>query len=1182
MSARHPDEAALDRIATSLDETLFVEAGAGSGKTRTLVNRLVNLVVTAGVPVQAIAAITFTEKAAAELRERVRHALEDEARPADAVSGRRHGSRQRAREALDDLDGAAIGTLHSFAHRILIEHAVDAGLPPRIDVLDEVASMVAFDERWAAFLDEVLEDPGLARPILLLTAVGVRLDQLRQIALEFNQNWDVVADRGPDEASPLPDWDVELDRLLDRIDGACAQRDHCQTADDRLHGLLDELAHWAEQVRAAPDESARLALLHADGGRPKGSPNRGAKTNWPRGYDLDGLRNELQAIRDDCDDLANRVAEAALSHLAVALRRVTLGAAEQRRREGTLEFHDLLVMARQLLRDPVRGPAVRAALADRYRRLLIDEFQDTDPIQVELAVLVASVDPFSDGDRDWHEIPTVPGRLFFVGDPKQSIYRFRRADIATFLQTAEIFGAAGQRVTLAANHRSGQQLVEWVNEVFGRLMPAPEPADPSDPNDDTNDVDANDVDVNDLDATHVDAWQIPSAPAYEPSVARRPDAPGGPPVALLGREAHEDSPKADEVRERESLDVAAAIRQVLGQGWLVDRSRTPSESDWRPAGAGDITVLVPTRLSLPFLEDALTDAGIPYRTESSSLVYGSRLVRDLFVTLRAIDDPSDELSIVAALRSALFGCGDDDLFTFRRWHNGSFDYTRTRAGSVPEDHPVGCALEYLRKLHERRRWAAPSELLDQVVRDRRLLELGTAGPIPGASAGGRARDLWHRIRFITDQARAWTDATGGGSLRQYLDWVRHQSTPGARITEAVLPETDDDAVRIMTIHAAKGLQFPITIVAGLSTQPQVRRAGAQVVWPPAGPPILNIGRRVTSQAYEAWRPIDEQMSHDERVRLLYVACTRAKDHLIVSLHRRQRANPPDQPSRLTSAEVLVEAMGEGLDRVPDVKVTDAIGTAPPAEDVVDPNGAGPAPGAGTAPLPTLDAWRYERSTALATSGRPRTIAATALSDEGLPDGAPDPTDPGLQKRPRDLDLPPWRKGRYGTAIGRATHGVLQAIDLATGAGLDEAVAAQAVAEGVPGYQDRIRKLVRGALATPTVAEAASRPHWREVHVAVPVPGDRLLEGYVDLLYRGVTGLVVVDYKTGPDEIIDDLATHIERYRLQGAAYALAVGEATGEAVVAMTFVFLTPHAAVEHTLHDLPALVASARHALAP
>jgi ATP-dependent exoDNAse (exonuclease V) beta subunit len=147
--------------------------------------------------------------------------------------------------------------------------------------------------------------------------------------------------------------------------------------------------------------------------------------------------------------------------------------------------------------------------------------------------------------------------------------------------------------------------------------------------------------------------------------------------------------------------------------------------------------------------------------------------------------------------------------------------------------------------------------------------------LASATTHGRARDLWQRVRFVVDQARAWTESTDG-TLRQYLDWVRQQSAPGSRVAEAVLPETDDDAVRIMTIHAAKGLQFPIAVLAGQSTLPYVRMAGAQVVWPPEGPCILNVGRRVTSPAFEAWRPLDEQMSHDERIRLLYVAATRAR------------------------------------------------------------------------------------------------------------------------------------------------------------------------------------------------------------------------------------------------------------------------------------------------------------------
>jgi ATP-dependent exoDNAse (exonuclease V) beta subunit len=1110
----HPDALATERIRTALDETLFVEAGAGSGKTRALVDRVLALVTVAGEPLSAIAAITFTEKAAAELRDRIRSQLE--ARLRAAADDADDATVSLCQVALDDLDSAAIGTLHSFAQRILSEHPVEAGLPPHVEVLDEVASMVAFDDRWSAFLDRLLDDPELGRPILLLTSAGVRLPALRELALSFNQNWDLVADRGPTDAADVPSWDEPLAALITEVDAICEQRTNCRDDEDPLYRLLDDMCGWTTQVQAAPDESARLALLRREGGLPRAKPNgKGAKVRWIEGYDLNALRVDLSALLDRCEQLANDVAHAALVRVAVELRRFTLEAAEERRRAGQLEFHDLLVMARQLLRDPAHGPTVRAALAERYRRLLIDEFQDTDPIQVELAVLVASTDPAA-GALPWDEVEPVAGRLFFVGDPKQSIYRFRRADIALFRAAADRFGAGGHSLALTTNHRSGRALVEWINHTFGQIL----------------------------------------EPAFAPSVAVRPDPPAGPPVAVIGREAHDDQPPADEIRVREAADVAAAVRRILAEGWSVDRSADWQVPDWQPARAGDITVLMPTRLSLPFLEEALTNAGVGYRTESASLVYSSRMVRDLFLTLRAIDDPSDELATVAALRSPLFGCGDDDLFVFREQHGGSFDHSVPLPEGVPTDHPVAAGLAYLHDRHEQRRWCSTSELVDQVVRDRRLLELG--------DGTGRARDLWQRLRFVVDQARAWTDATAG-SLRQYLDWARQQSAPGSRVAEAVLPETDDDAVRIMTVHAAKGLQFPITILAGLSTIPQARTAGAQVVWPPDGSCILNVGRKVTSPAFEAWRPLDEQMSHDERTRLLYVASTRARDHLVVSLHRRERSRAAAGPARLTNAELLAETLAPDLGDLP---------------DAVDPALAPPAPLAPpAAPPAVLDFadWERQRADALARSGEPRTIAATALTDEGRPDAE---VDPGLQKRPGDLDLPPWRKGRYGTAIGRAVHGVLQVVDLATGAGLDEAVAAQAAAEGMVGHETHIRTLARAALDAPTIRRAAALPHWREVHVAVPMgtgPDDRTLEGYVDLLYRGPEGLVVVDYKTGPDSPDDDLDPLVEAYRLQGSSYALAVAEATGEPVVDVVFVFLTPRGAAERHLAALPTAVATTR-----
>ena len=171
--------------------------------------------------------------------------------------------------------------------------------------------------------------------------------------------------------------------------------------------------------------------------------------------------------------------------------------------------------------------------------------------------------------------------------------------------------------------------------------------------------------------------------------------------------------------------------------------------------------------------------------------------------------PSDELSLVSALRSPLFGCGDDDLFEFHVEHHGRWDVRRVPPDTFPGDHPVVDALGYLRELHLERTWVTPSELLERVVRERHVLELG--------ADSGKFRDVSRRIRFVVDQARAFGDAAGG-SLRDYLAWATLQGTEGARVVETVLPETDDDAVRIMTVHGAKGLQFPIVVCSGTTTQ----------------------------------------------------------------------------------------------------------------------------------------------------------------------------------------------------------------------------------------------------------------------------------------------------------------------------------------------------------------------------
>ena len=279
------------------------------------------------------------------------------------------------------------------------------------------------------------------------------------------------------------------------------------------------------------------------------------------------------------------------------------------------------------------------------------------------------------------------------------------------------------------------------------------------------------------------------------------------------------------------------------------------------------------------------------------------------MVLRAADDPTDHLRIVSALRTPLLGCGDDDLFRHKVLEGRTWSYN-TPTPPDPADGIVSAGLAFLLDIHQSRHWRSPSELLDRIARDRRALELGFAE--------GRPRDVWRRVRFVIDQARAWSEATGG-SLRHYLHWVEQQTAEGSRVAESVLPETDDDAVRIMTIHAAKGLEFPITIVSGLSARPGGMRSPVEVHFPKDGGPVgYRMGKDVITEEFEAAVPIDEQMGYDERLRLLYVACTRACDHLVVSLHRVERKNPPAKNSSRTNAEILIAGMGAALDELPDL------------------------------------------------------------------------------------------------------------------------------------------------------------------------------------------------------------------------------------------------------------------------
>lgn len=1056
------DEDVRTRVRTELVHSFFVEAGAGSGKTTVLVDRIVALVAS-GIGLEHIAAVTFTERAAAELRDRVRVGL--------ALAG--------LDDALDELDGAAIGTLHSFARRILAEHPIEAGIPPLIEVRDEIGSRVAGDRRWDELQTELLDDPAAAPVLRLGFAAGLRLDHLRTLAHELDDNWDLIEERLaalPTPAAPH----VEVGPLLDRAAELVGRRADCNDPSDKLCAQLDKVESWLVTCRDA-DTAQRLELLALV----PGPGNGGKGVCWGGAAVVKEIKEQIKELVTDAAGVRGQAVDRVLRVLLPRIAAATLDAAAQRVAEGQLQFHDLLVLARRLVRPEQPGSSdVRDALAGRYRRLLLDESQDTDPIQIELAVRIAGGAGAT--AAGWTDVEVPPGALFLVGDAKQSIYRFRRADIRTYLDAG---AHLGERVSLTTNFRSGPEILNWVNAVFGRLI------------------------------VESDGEQ-PRYEALQPSQQIVGEQePAGPPVVLLGSTPHPKSQSADEVRRAEATDIAAVVVRGVREGWQVRRRGEQP----RAMSLADVTVLVPARTSIAALEAAFDAVGVSYRTEAATFVYSAPEVRELLLCARAVDDPTDELAIVATLRSSLFGCSDVDLW---RWRDAGRSWNPF--GRWDGDGPVADGLHQLRRWSRGRSRRSPSELLDDILDGRRVLEAAVDSP--------RYRETWRRLRFVVDQARAWSEAERG-SLREYLRWAAGQADDAARVSETVLPETDSDAVRITTIHASKGLEFPVVVLAGLASAGSTLRP--PVLWPLAGGCELNLGKGLQTLGYPSADDDEKRIEDGERRRLIYVAATRAQSHLVVSLHR--------QEGKACPAALVADA----CDGLPAHRWDAPAPTVP-----LDPVRRSSPP-----PLPPWDDWLATHGVSTAHSRMREAESATDVAHDRATAPLPSIVREGLDKLPRDLELPPWLKGRYGTPVGRAVHAVLQTIDLSTGADLPSIAASAAQAEDVGAFTPQIIEVVRTALASPTIRRAAMRPHWRETYVGTVVD-DTLVEGFVDLLYRDDDGLVVVDFKT--DTAISPQA--LSAYRTQVGVYARAIGDATAEPVARCVLLFLRPDGAVEHVV----------------
>ena len=1077
---------------------VLVEAGAGTGKTTLLVERILHLIRSEGARLDEIAAITFTRKATAELKDRIRgeilSALE---RGEDEAAG------ARLQDALENLESARISTIHGFALRILREFSVEAGLRPGLGDVDEIEYEARRDAAWRDWLAGVLDgDDARLRDFLELGFSTTDLERIRDALLglpELREHFPRARGVSLDEIH------VSIEEAFDawaEVGKLC-----CSDEADKAFQEIDIVRGWLEGLSGL-SQTELLRELWSPGF--KLNKRVGSAANWgdskeEGGENLKHFRGEYDRFLQESVAL---IAHDILADLVPLVRDFAESFEGEMREAGLLSYQDMLFLAAKLVRE---NASVRGRIRESIRHFLVDEFQDTDLLQVELIFLLAG-----EGDAaDWREVRLEGARLFLVGDPKQSIYRFRRADIAIYHEVREKIEALrnGRLLHITENFRSTPGVIDFVNEAFSRVI-AHDPENP---------------DVQ---------------PEYVELVAHREAA--GPAVFLIKENREGDDPaeggrvKEEDRRKAEAACLAAAIRELVCERKI----EVEENGARRRVHYGDVAVLFRTRTGYAEFEDAFRAAGVPFVTDGGRGFYDKFEVGAVVSVLAAVARPGDPLALAAAMRSPLYGFSDEDIA--RHFLN---------AQEPPEE--LREAVREICLLHEVKRDSSARALLEEIYRRTGAFELFLT------SSGGEQR--FANLLKLLDMAHefAGNGRRGVDAFAAHLE-AQYELGRDAGEKEAFLDAHEGRAVRLMSVHQAKGLEFPVVALAdmegrgGQHTGSWIANHGNEAV-------DLHLGsspRLLDSEGYASALEREKEFGETETKRLWYVAATRAKDYLLwpesgfrfLMKGTGLSEGMMDEVIQTASASVLEVSPEEPEEAEPILRLRDEV-----FRQVEGGSGSIAARRA------ALDE-KLKRLKKPVESRKP-------LAPSGLVKGF-DEEEPVASGTSDDEDAPEELEVHAGGKdFGSLVHAILARLEPPTPERLEslreEGVACARALELDTEDVEHAMALIRDSMGTGGVlsrAAAASR-RLRELPFTFDLEG-RVIRGFIDLVFEEEGKLVVVDFKT--DKITEgeaeDKATDYEN---QGAAYVMAIEAATGLEVGSLVFSFLRPGVDVSRPVDDV-------------
>lgn len=841
------------RAAISLhDRSILVEAGAGSGKTAVMAGRIAAMLAE-GIAPRSIAAVTFTELAASELLSRVREFVADlsvgtiatELRVAlpDGLSQAHRDNLAAASAAIDEI---TCSTIHGFCQRLIKPYPAEADIDPGAGVMDRSQADLTFLEIVDGWLRERLSGgQGGVLAEMVLRSPGETVALIHKIAENMRRRPTLTA-------PPVSPLDGHIAAFRQATADFASFMEGVAAAEPETVTIVERLTEMAADVANGPNPATPAGLVRLLTARPH--PDLCTKTGTFASYrkkgkwaatakqaglskaDGDRLNDTAETHYTSCCDAWVTLVQAVAGHALAALideaRPILQRYRDHKRASAHLDFDDLIFAARDLLRD---HDAVRQALGQRFAHVLVDEFQDTDPLQTEIFWRLCG-EPVDDHD-DWTRFQIRPGALFLVGDPKQAIYRFRGADVGAYVQARDAFRAqdADSLLSISTNFRSCASILTFVNERFEAVLSAD---------------------------------GQPGFTALDPFHDDR----GGLCVAALDIAVADENGKAsaEQQRDAEADAIAELCARLIESHPIIDRRRGAE----RPCQPGDIALLAPTGAELWRYEEALERRGIPVATQAGKGLFRRQEVQDLIALTRVLADRRDTLALGAVLRGPLVGLTEENLLDII-W---GLPRSEEQPDRIPRldlsidpafiMHPLARdVIERLQSLSRRGNSTTPHELLSQAVDVLRVRPL-----------------LLERHRGQAERALANVDlylslSTGYAvrGLRAFSEAMTAAWSDEARAVEG-RPDAQEEAVALFTMHAAKGLEWPIvipinTMTAVMAPDNAIIERHTETFYCP----VLG----VTPEGYETARQAEKDELDRERIRLWYVAATRARELLVL-------------------------------------------------------------------------------------------------------------------------------------------------------------------------------------------------------------------------------------------------------------------------------------------------------------